>query len=430
MKKKNDNLDKAIKDFVKSINLNPDEVINVLYGKFNFSYSGDKMSNLLSEIVKNEKYKNIFFEPRLEHKLTEYIETKFIEKSDSTDKPQTSNEDIEDIIYSFLNQDKTTFIVLLPISGIYIINDELNLGILKIYNSCQQQKIFNQIKEQYNIQSFTEESTREFPKTKPFVILNIKSIDNSTDNDDGYYAILAAKRIISGILNATQIMVYGQPYRIELANSEIDFPTSPIVIKPKDKKIIVHFGEYEPPLLNEKYLSRTVNLEENKTFFSIINLIAKKIKKNEPLTNFESDLWKANEHIGNGIKEQESEKKLTNFMMGIESLVEIKSKHITEQIAITTAVIYLGPEGIKNKKNRNKFIKDFKNLYNLRSKISHGGTGIISKNDLNLLGFISIVILKSLSDHYNELKNESSIKKPKLISYAKSKVPDLIQYFK
>ena len=266
-----------------------------------------------------------------------------------------SDEDFESIIKSLTDVEKKEHKVFLPVYGVAI-NANVNFEGIKFISK-------------ESLSSILKEENRKLLSdridTNVYSQITIKSASKNRAVELG---IMRIERII----NVLRFFTNSKKRSADLSlNSSLKIRKDGIAISEQQTfRTSSYIGAIHPIKLDDEYF--TSNNKLNK----VISIENKQSKK----TDMEKRVLMAVQWLGMSLSEDDYGMKFTKAMISIEALLQTNTETFSDKLSDTIAFILE-----ENKENRLAVKKDFKLLYGMRSKISHGEHNSIGTYDLYLL---------------------------------------------
>lgn len=133
---------------------------------------------------------------------------------------------------------------------------------------------------------------------------------------------------------------------------------------------------------------------------------------NHAETELEKRIITSIDWTGKALREKDKAKSLVQFVFAIEGLLQANQKAFISPSIVSQLSEWIAFIVAKNKENRKRIVKEFKDLYEKRSLIAHGVYANISNKDIKLASDISqILILEFLTkEPYISMKTIEDLK--------------------
>ncbi|MBO0419091.1 hypothetical protein JZO80_02870 [Vagococcus fluvialis] len=287
----------------------------------------------------------------------------------------------------FKNVEKEKFVVFLPVYGIEI-KKEIQFGNFIFHNADSFKTRIKDICPEQNINLIMKTFENDY-----FIEGTVKTRSEKSASEIIQYEVTKLLNIIRFFICSKE-----NKANINIMNSSIQLSKS--LVAGIEKKTLS---------LNSEYLvsSNPVTLEvdhfsNNPTLTMFINNTLGNTHK----TEIEKRLNLAVQWIGESLNEQNDSMKFLKIFFAFESILQVKADNQTEKMA--EFICFLLED---KKEKRLELKKNFKKLYNIRSRISHGEIESVSKFDIYysydlIYGLINVIVTNL--DKFNTLDDISN----------------------
>ncbi len=291
------------------------------------------------------------------------------------DNQSCTSKDIEDIYEIFLKKEIIGSDILYELFGVKMDSDYLCFGDFTVYNYHKLTHLLKKYPYLVNKDIY-------FTSRKSDYLLGIKV--KAKDNDK---AIEVSNRLCETFENVFNYMIADLRHMKSVAvfTSGARYRNK-VVICSKDSMESQVRGQINIPVnINDEYFKNTSN--GNDKIWSLITKTDKSEIENRILSSIE---W-----IGKAVCDLDNSKAFVQFVFAIEGMLQYNSGSIISPSIVSQISDWLAFILYDNPDHRKTIPKYFKDIYQKRSAIAHGGVKTIYTEDLNLVLQISKFMIRS-----------------------------------
>lgn len=299
----------------------------------------------------------------------------------------------------------TEFRCLIPVHGL-ILDDEWCFGGIKFYPYKQKAQMIKQIT---GNQRDEKQLIHDLHDKQNFAFVTIKAA-----NPGG--AVSIARKRVQSVLNVLLFFTSNplHRYNLGIGKSNVSMEDKEFVAISDRDGIVNRPYSYFPMYLEVKKdisWGSTVMLNIS----PIVDSIENNIKDEQGTSPLEKGIYNAINLIAAAIDSDSENYQIVNLMAAVESLIEENTKNITKQICRRVAILL----GADNKK-RNNIYKKLIDLYDKRSKLSHGEIVLANHYDVMYLWNVARELVYYFLINFEQLNDSKKYaKKPLKIKLLK-----------
>jgi len=366
----------------------------------------DEYNALIKGLLKENDWSEKFSEKYIEKALNSII-ARVIQ---SLEKQKDTMDLLKNLINDLVNYNQEQ-IVLVPLSGIVMQLDSIQLGKVTIYTITKEraEELFAKIETIILSTRHTEEEKQQMIQTEREYFL--RGIQNNVCAELRMIAEpgRAQERAEEETRRALEILRYSisslYPDNCRISVSLMGEITStprwtPVISS--DCKSFTWNSQVIGPLTPFELRDDKINKMERIGASKLSDILAKPEKQ---LTDFEKTLLRALHWFSSSLTQDEIENQLLNMITCLEALLTPRDRNpigtaIAEGVAILTTTGF---------ENRIILKKKVQKIYSLRSAVSHGWKKEIFESDVKELREISKTLIKTMIERKNEFKSQKDI---------------------
>lgn len=366
----------------------------------------DEYNELTKKLLREKNWSEKFSEKYIEEALHSII-ARVIQ---SHEKQKDTNDLLENLINNLVNYNRE-WIVLVPLSGIVMQLDSIQLGKVTIYTITKEraEELLAKIETIILSTRHTDKEKQQMVQIEREHFL--RGIQNNVCAE---FRVIAEPgrareraeeetRRVLDILRYSIPSLYPDNCRISVSLlGEIISTSRWIPIISSDSKSFSESSRLIGPLVPFELGDSNIKQMEEIGAFKLSDIIAKPEKQ---LTDFEKTLLRALHWFSSSLTQHEIENQLLNMITCLETLLTPRGSNPIGT-AIAEGVAILIRTGVENRIILKKKVQE---IYRLRSAISHGGKKEIFESDVKELREISKTLIKTMIKRKDEFKSQKEL---------------------
>lgn len=372
---------------------------------------------LLDEIV--DEYNTLAKGLLRKNNWSEKFSEKYIEKSlhsiiarviQSNEKQKDANDLLKNLINDLVNYNQE-WIVLVPLSGLVMQLDSIQLGKVTLYTITKEraEELLAKIETIILSTRHTDEEKQQIIQMQREHLL--RGIQNNVCAE---FRVIAEPgrareraeeetRRVLDILRYSIPSLYPDNYRVSVSLMGETTRTSRwIPIISSDSKSFNWNSQVVGPLVPFELRDGNIKRMEETGAFKLSDILAKPEKQ---LTDFEKTLLRTLHWFSSSLTQPEIENQLLNMITCLETLLTPRDGNPIGT-AIAEGVAILIRTGVENRKILKKKVQE---IYRLRSAVSHGGKKEIFESDVKELREISRTLIMTMIKRKDEFKSQKEL---------------------
>jgi len=368
--------------------------------------SVDKFDEIIKEILKQnknlEKFSEKYIEGKVEGLIANILQN---EISESTTKKKY------DEILDELKLYDSEYRVLVPLTGIEVSEDKFSCGKINLLKGSPEtiSNIVLDIKNIIALSKHTEEEKENIVNQIREQILSCLNKVTFSEYIVKAEPIRAKERAIEETRRVIDVFRYSIPalypdsHKIHVAIfGESCRIARSIPIISTDVKDFTIQTDFVGQLYNYKLDDNTINVLKKIGVINIFNILKKDMSS---MTDFELTLLNTIHWFSNHLIQAELENKLLSLITSLESLLTPKDCNPIGTALAEGVAIILGNTVEKRKKIKIRF----KQLYNIRSGVSHGGRKSVLESDIRELRYIIGLVINFQIRQINNFNTQKDL---------------------
>ena len=366
----------------------------------------DEYNALTKRLLREKNWSEKFSEKYIK-KVLHTIIARVIQ---STEKQKDAKNLLKNLINDLVNYNQE-WIVLVPLSGLVMQLDSIQLGKVILYTITKEkeEELLAKIEAIILSTSYTDEEKQHIIQMqREYFLRGIQS------NVCAEFRVIAEPerareraeeetRRVLDILRYSMPSLYPDNYKVSVSlMGEITCTSRWIPIISSDSKSFNWNSQVVGPLV--PFELRDGNIKQMKSIgaFKLSDILAKPEKQ---LTDFEKTLLRTLHWFSSSLTQYEIENQLLNMITCLETLLTPRDSNPIGT-AIAEGVAFLITTGVENRKILKRRVHK---KYKLRSAVSHGGRKEIFESDVKELRKITRTLIKTMIKRKDEFKSQEEL---------------------